>query len=258
MRHGIKKVTVWDRVKASFRTDRKMWILGIIIAAVVLLAVILLAVSAGGSGKLPGGAVWKFDRGDGILTISGEGATGDMNPAGETPGWIRYASRIREVVVEEGVTALGSSVFDGDFLPDGQRYGICRVTLPESLTEIGDCAFYNCVYLEEVVFPQWGNLSVVGDSAFYGCASLQSIRLPEGVTEVGEGAFEDCTAMTFAMVPGTVKSLYTAFAGCTSLSQVILGEGMEEIGYGTFSYCEKLSRMDLPTTIRRIGEYAFW
>ena len=257
MRHGVKKVTVWDKLKESFRTDRKIWIIGAACAAAVILAVILISVTGGGKGKLSGGARWEFDR-SGILTISGEGSTGDMDLAGKAPAWAKYASRITTVIVEEGVTGIGKSAFDGDFLPEGQRYAMTQVILPESLTEIGDCAFYNCVYLEEVAFEEKSSLTRIGNSAFYGCTSLQEIRLPDGVSEIGEGAFEDCAAMTFAGIPGTVKSLYSAFAGCTNLSQVILGEGLEDIGYGTFSYCEKLTRVDLPMSLQRIGEYAFW
>ncbi len=258
MRHGIKKEAPPKKKSGWLRTHKALWIS---CAAVLLCAAVALTLAltlSDTAGKCPGGARWRFEQATGTLYLSGKGGTGDMDLASDGPAWARYADRITSLVVQNGVTSIGSSAFDGDFLPEGIRYGIRTVSLPESVTEIGDCAFYHCVYLETVSFSGVSQLERIGSSAFYGCASLLSIRLPEGLSDLGEAAFEDCTALTAVTVPGTVKTLTETFAGCTALSQVLLGEGVEDIGYGTFSHCEALTGLPLPTTIRRIGEYAFW
>ena len=55
------------------------------------------------------------------------------------------------------------------------------VILPGSLKEIGDCAFYGCAELEEVIIPDGSALLKIGDSAFYGCGKLRRCKLPRGI-----------------------------------------------------------------------------
>ena len=62
--------------------------------------------------------------------------------------------------------------------------------IPDSVTEIGDDAFYGCSSLKSVDIPD--SVTKIGKSAFCWCSSLKSIDIPNSVTEIGESAFDGC------------------------------------------------------------------
>ena len=63
--------------------------------------------------------------------------------------------------------------------------------IPNSVTKIGDGAFYCCDSLQSITIPN--SVTSIGDYAFYWCKSLQSITIPNSVTSIGDGAFSGCT-----------------------------------------------------------------
>ena len=62
--------------------------------------------------------------------------------------------------------------------------------IPNSVTSIGDRAFFACNSLAEVVIPN--SVTNIGDRAFSFCSSLAEVVIPNSVTSIGEGAFENC------------------------------------------------------------------
>jgi hypothetical protein len=67
------------------------------------------------------------------------------------------------------------------------------VTIPNSVTSIGDKAFYNCTYLRSVIIPN--SVKEIGGSAFAGCEGLTSVTIPNSVTKIGAGVFGGCTEL---------------------------------------------------------------
>ena len=61
------------------------------------------------------------------------------------------------------------------------------LVIPNSVTNIGENAFYDCRLLTSVTIPD--SISKISASAFYGCSSLKNITLPESVNEIGFAAF---------------------------------------------------------------------
>ncbi len=91
------------------------------------------------------------------------------------------------------------------------------VTIPESVTNIRNWAFFGCTGLTEVTIGK--NVKTIGDEAFYACDGLKNLTVPNGVTHFGA----------------------RAFAYCAELQEVTIGKDVEHIGDHAFNRCEKLA-----------------
>ena len=96
---------------------------------------------------------------------------------------------------------------------------VTDLTIPDSVTTIGDYAFCGCWSLTSVTIPD--SVTKIGDYAFNNCTCLTSVTIPDSVTEIGYGAFEDCRSLTTVTIPDSVTTIGEwAFGGCTSLTSV--------------------------------------
>lgn len=115
------------------------------------------------------------------------------------------------------ITSLLGSVIDGE--PQSILSGnnvITKVIIPNSITSIGDIAFYDCSSLTSINIPN--SVTSIGDSAFGDCSSLTSINIPNSVTSIEDYAFIACSSLTKVEIPSSVTSIgYDAFYGCTNL-----------------------------------------
>ena len=93
------------------------------------------------------------------------------------------------------------------------------ITIPNSVTSIGSCAFSKC-------------------------SGLTSVTIGDGVTSIGEAAFDGCTGLTSITIPNSVTSIgKDAFYGCTGLTEITLGSSVEKIGRSAFSEIERLAKI---------------
>jgi hypothetical protein len=170
------------------------------------------------------------------------------------------------------VTAIGNYAFEGKkFL---------RITLPDTLKEIGIGAFSECLRLESIAIP--AGVTYIGRGAFSECPRLESIAIPAGVTYIGDWAFSECSSLTDITLPDGIHTVnrYTfwkcsslknvtigknvtyigesAFSNCSSLSSVTVPEGVTSVGNGAFFSCESLTDMTLPSSVTAIGETALF
>ena len=128
------------------------------------------------------------------------------------------------------------------------------VTIPDRInglpvTTIGGYAFYEA-YLNSVTIPN--SVTTIGDNAFYSCTSLTSVTIGTNVTSIGDYAFEDCYNLGGVTIPNSVTSIGDwAFGECTSLASVTIPDSVISIGGCAFSGCTSL------TSVTRIGENAF-
>ena len=96
------------------------------------------------------------------------------------------------------------------FTPNTLIAGCKATTIPNSVVEIGENAFYNCQSLETITIPN--SITKIGISAFNACTALSAITLSENLTAIGEWAFDDCNnlieVVCYATQPPTI-SRYT-------------------------------------------------
>lgn len=120
-------------------------------------------------------------------------------------------------------------------------------------TKIGMGAFNST--LEEVTLPP--TLDEIEDSAFFKCSSLTEITIPEGVTKIGTNAFYGCSQLTSITIPSTIKNMDTAFPSNPKLSQVTLTNGIYRISSSAFKDCTGLTEIKIPTSVYEICSDAF-
>ncbi len=143
----------------------------------------------------------------------------------------------------------------------------CKNTdIPDSVTSIGDWAFWGCAGLTSITIPD--SVTSIGDSAFHGCTGLTSITIPNSVTSIGGGAFGGCTGLTSITIPDSVTSIGGgAFGGCTGLESITVSGGNKK--YDSRNNCNGIiatasntlisgcKNTDIPDSVTSIGESAF-
>jgi hypothetical protein len=93
------------------------------------------------------------------------------------------------------------------------------VTMPSTVTNIGDYAFLDCWSLATVAFPK--GATSIGANAFLHCFSLPSVTFPNSAVSIGEFAFAFCRSLTNVTVPNSATSIGgAAFYNCTELTGV--------------------------------------
>lgn len=169
---------------------------------------------------------------------------------------------------EEPVRTATDGILDYRLLNNG-TWGVyaCKdatlssVTVPAELegiavTELMDYCFYRLTALESVTLPD--SVTVIGESAFSDCTSLTSVALPAKLTTIEPFAFAG-SGLRQITIPGTVKTVDTAaFYGCASLQDVTLQSGIREIGMCSFENCTSLMSVSFPGSIEVVGERAFY
>ena len=111
--------------------------------------------------------------------------------------------------------------------------GCMNTSIPNSVTSIGDYAFYGCSGLNSVTIPN--GVTSIGLMAFYYCKGLTSVTIGNSVTTIGGSAFYSCTGLTSITIPNSVTSIGTsAFLGCKGLISIVIGSGVTSIGASAF------------------------
>lgn len=98
----------------------------------------------------------------------------------------------------------------------------------------------------------------IGESAFWGCHGLTSVTIPNSVTSVGSGAFQLCGGLTSITIPNSVTSIGSeAFWGCDGLTSVTIPSSVTSIGNYAFQFCDNLTSVTVPASVTSIGTFAF-
>lgn len=161
---------------------------------------------------------------------------------------------------------------------------ITSISIPASVTMIGDAAFGNCSSLSSVIFANDISLTNIPNSVFYNCDALTTITIPASVTDLGEQAFYSCDnlqSVYFEEGSQLVKINYDCFDDCVRLSEITLPDSVTEvcqssfsdtaitklpfganssivtIGDNAFNSCGSLIEIVIPASVENIGSGVF-
>ena len=184
-------------------------------------------------------------------------------------------NNIKHIIVKDGVTSLGSSIF----------YGFSQVEdvkLPTSLRSIGYGAFEKCELLKELIIPE--GVTKIGNGIINNCTNIKKISLPstlntvsrlidmesssnvqleevvlnDGIKTLGNYAFWNFKNLKNIIIPESVTNIGEfAFSECTALSNLTLPDSITEIAVGAFSNCVSLGKVTLPNKLTSLGNGAF-
>lgn len=108
--------------------------------------------------------------------------------------------------------------------------GIGEPSLP--VKAIGDYAFYQCASLNRITIPD--SITQIGNVAF-GLSGLVYVDIPDSVETIGYSAFSMCNYLESIVIPESVTYLGDrAFKGCTSLKRAEVYAPVSDLQFGTF------------------------
>ena len=154
---------------------------------------------------------------------------------------------LTSITIGSGVTSIGSYAFNSST-------SLTSITVSEENTAYVsvDGVLYSYDMTELVRYPGGKtdtsftipeSVTSIGESAFYYCAKLASVTIPNGVTSIGDYAFYDCynlTNITFGDNSALISIGECAFYECTSLTSVTIGSSVTSIGVFAFYFCTSL------------------
>lgn len=200
-------------------------------------------------------------------TVNGDNATitkflgpdDSANPV-DSASTVSYDIEIPEKLGIYTVTGLGKDSFTGyPFAGDWYKFGrnIRSVTIPQSVTSIGDSAFSFCIALTEVTIPQ--SVTSIGDSAFSHCEKMDSLTINDATTSIGSWAFDECYKLTTLSLGKNITTIGDhAFYDCRILDNVTIPQSVTFIGDHAFGCCYGMHSFTIKDATTSIGEYAFF
>ena len=187
----------------------------------------------------------------------------------------QYKGTDTEIEIPERIgTNAVTTIADEAFI---DRKDLTSITIPDSVTSIGERAFCGCqklanqngfVIIRNVLYGYFGNASnaVIPEGvtsicthAFYECSGLTSITIPDSVTNIGNGAFYGCKSLTSITIPDGVTSIgFETFKKCNNLTSITIPDSVTSIGTMAFHNCSNLTSITIPDSITSIGFHAFY
>ena len=190
------------------------------------------------SGKCGDSAKWTLDAA-GTLTISGSGKTWDFidEDWNANAPWYDASLRLRikKVVVEKGITYVGTRAFY-------DCSEMTSVSLPTTLETMGADVFMYCTGLTSVTIPD--GVTFISGDFFLGCTSLKSVTLPDSLRDIGGCTFMYCTSLTSVRLPATLLSIsWQMFKDCKSLTSLTIPRSVVNVMQDAFSGCTALKNV---------------
>ncbi len=168
--------------------------------------------------------------------------------------------KLTEIVVPEGNECFYT--LDGVLFESSASRLVCypavltdaEYTVPQGTRVIGAWAFGNDS-IERLTLPD--SVTQLGEYAFAFCPNLSEIALPESITDLSDGAFMSTGLQSIALPQGLVSLGKSSFAYCTALSDIVLPQGLQNIGSAAFDDCVSLESITIPDSVIGMGDNPF-
>lgn len=185
---------------------------------------------------------------------------------------VKWNDATGNVIVDNGTVSISSDAFNGSnaskiTLPESlvnisnnAFYGstsLREINIPNSVTQIGSSAFQNCTALTTVNIDTINSgLNSLGNNAFYKCRSLKELRLPYNLKSIGENAFSACTSLTTITFDG-YKEVTTEQGTIEFVKENDKLSKLEYLGASAFTGDTALTRISIPNNVTAIKKSTF-
>ena len=157
--------------------------------------------------------------------------------------------KIASITIPDTITSIGEDAFAG-------CVGLTGITIPDSVKRIEKEAFRDCSKLTSVIISD--GVTNIGTSVFRGCTKLENITLPDSIKTIGGWTFSECDSLESITIPRKVKRIgHSTFESCFNLTSIVIPNGVTSIGERAFSGCTSLKSITIPDSVTSIGEDAF-
>ncbi len=189
---------------------------------------------------------WSLNMCTLAFTITG---TGDMmNYSGSNAPWYPYRGFITSVTIANSVTSIGNYAF---YYCSNMK----SVSMGTGVTSIGDYAFYECNNLTSITIGN--HVTSIGSSAFLNCSRLTSITIPPSVTSIRNNAFYGCNAMESLYITNLAAWCNISFGSSSSSPFARNNYYNSEGGGNLYVNGTKVTTLTIPNGITEIPDYAF-
>ena len=160
-----------------------------------------------------------------------------------------------EIAKSLGIAANPYDIVNGELLSSNGNLLLMddtgTITIPDSVTKIGEGAFANLSGLKTIIIP--GTVKEIGSNAFAYNKTLENVIMQEGVEVIGNMAFSNCENLKNVVFPNSLLKIGDmGFYQCYSLTQVELPDKIEEIKSYCFHQCINLKSLKLPSNLKAI------
>ena len=158
-------------------------------------------------------------------------------------------SGLTSITIPSSVTSLGDYCFSN-------CSGLTSITIPSSVTSLGASCFEWCSGLTSITLPS--SVTSLGASCFYFCSGLTSITIPSSVTSLSESCFCGCRGLTSITIPSSVTSLGEAcFLSCRGLTSITIPSSVTSLGASCFEWCSGVTSITIPSSVTSLGDHCF-
>lgn len=185
-------------------------------------------------------------------------------------GFLAGGSRIERLDFPQILVSIGKDAF--------RNSKLTSIIIPESVTSVGENAFYGCEVLKEFKVEDGDSEIAFGLAALYGApieslyfgrnwtysgnesisTGIKSVEFGNRVTSLPKNALRSCKSLTSVCVPESVRSIgEAAFRGCTGLTSMDIPDSVESIGQSAFNGCTALTSVNLPNSLASIEKSTF-
>ena len=248
-------------------------------------------------GSFGKGLSWEFSYYGGRLTIFGNGAMPDYDAENLSHRpWDHLIDKVESIYITQDITAIGKNAFAGctsaktltfnDYTvvkTIGDRAfagcGFTSLSIPSTVTSIGEAAFQNCNKISgEVYIPSgvtslgdaafgfcglsrvyiWAELTSIGKNTFVNCSNLEYVSMPNTVKTIGDSAFEGCSKLASPYLSENLTSIGRGAFARTGVKEISIPDGVTKIPYQAFYGCSDLTKITIPGSVTTIEDSAFY